>query len=163
LIPAGRLETVPPPAPDFVTVSVNCGAREKVAVADTALVGIGKLQGPVPEQGPVQPANTYKDDPSIAVNVTAVPLLMLLLHVPEVAPAVAVQLMPPVPLTEPLPVPAATTVSENAAGIKFALTDFAALIVTAQAPVPVQAPLQPAKTEAAEDGVAVSVTAVFWM
>jgi hypothetical protein len=47
--------------------------------------------------------------------------------------------------------------------MKLAATDFAALMVTEQLPVPVQAPLQPAKTDAPEEGVAVSVTAVFWM
>jgi hypothetical protein len=43
--------------------------------------------------------------------------------------------------------------------MKLALTDFAALIVTEQLPVPEHAPLQPANTDAAEEGVAASVTA----
>ena len=65
-----------------------------------------------------------------------------LLQVPEVAPEVIVQLMPPVPVTVPLPVPAPVTVTVVA--LKAALTDNAEFMVTEQAPVPVQAPPQPA-------------------
>ena len=44
-------------------------------------------------------------------------------------------------------------------GVKLAVTDCAALIVTVQMPVPVHAPLQPPKVEPAA-GVAVRVTGV---
>ena len=59
----------------------------------------------------------------------------------------------------PLPEPAVVTVSEYMARANDAVTDRRALIVTWQAPVPVQAPLQPAKTEP-PPGVGVRVTTV---
>jgi hypothetical protein len=155
LMPEGTLVTVPLPAPDLVAVRVNCGAGEKVAVAATGLVPTVKLQVPVPVHAPVQPAKTEAEDEGVAVKITFVPVLMLALHVPG-------QLMPPTLLvTDPLPVPATVTVTGNDAGMKFALTECAALIVTAQVPVPLQPlPLQPAKTDADDVGVAVSVTSV---
>jgi len=59
------------------------------------------------------------------------------------------------PWTVPAPTPAVVTVSRNLA--KVAVTARAALIVILQAPVPVQAPPQPAKPEPAA-GEAVNVT-----
>jgi hypothetical protein len=58
-------------------------------------------------------------------------------------------------------VPAVVTVSAYVAAVLayVAVTDWAALIVTEQVPVPVHAPLQPVKVEPVA-GVAVSVTAV---
>ena len=61
-------------------------------------------------------------------------------------------------VTVPAPVPTLETVSVKT-GVKVAVTDVAAVRVTVQGPVPVQAPLQPVKTDPA-DGVAVSVTTV---
>jgi hypothetical protein len=153
LILVSALVTVPEPAPVLLTVSVNCGAGEKVAMAATALVPTVKLHVPVPVHAPVQPANTEAEDEGVAVKITFVPLLMLALHVPG-------QLMPPTLLvTDPLPVPATVTVTENDEGMKLALTDCAALMVTVQVPVPLQPPpLQPAKTDAEEVGVAVKTT-----
>ena len=144
------LVTVPLPAPVVPTVRANCG--EKAAVAETPVVPTVKLQVPVPVHAPVQPPNT-KPPPAVAVKITFVPVLMLALHVPG-------QLMPPTLLvTDPLPVPAKVTVTGNEEGMKFALTACAAFIVTAQVPVPLQPPpLQPAKTDAEEVGVAVRTT-----
>src|SRR5262245_66505469 len=62
-------------------------------------------------------------------------------------------------VTVPEPAPARLTVSAKDCTPKVAVTDIAALIVTVQVPVPVQAPLQPVKVAPAA-GVAVSVTAV---
>jgi hypothetical protein len=81
----------------------------------------------------------------------------------KLAEQVAPQLMPAGELlTDPDPVPAKVTFTGKAAGMKLALTDWAEFMVTEQAPVPLHAPLQPANTEAAEVGVAVSATTVPW-
>ena len=67
------------------------------------------------------------------------------------------QLMPAGELmTVPLPVPFLVTVSVTGLVLKVAVTDVAVLTVTLQLPVPLQAPLQPAKVEPAA-AVAVSV------
>ena len=149
LIPAGALVTVPDPDPVFDTVIAKVGGGVKVAVTATGAVPIVKVQVPVPEHTPLQPANTDAEDAGEAVSVTTFPVLMALefVHVPDAAPDVIVQLTPPVPVTLPLPVPAPVTVT--VVRLKVAVTDSAALIVTAHAPVPVQAPLQPAKAEPA--------------
>jgi hypothetical protein len=140
-------------------LTVRAYSGEKVAVTATAEVPMVKVHGSVPEHAPVHPAK--KEPPAaVAVSVTDVPVLSGVLVQP---PGTAGQLIPPTSLvTLPLPLPAGVTVTGNAAGIKSALTDCAWLMVTEQVPVPEQAPLQPANTEAAEAGVAVSVTAVFW-
>jgi hypothetical protein len=64
-------------------------------------------------------------------------------------------------VTVPFPVPPLVTVKvyELATTLKVAVTDLAAFIVTVHVPVPVQAPLQPAKVEP-DAAVAVSVTEV---
>ena len=54
-----------------------------------------------------------------------------------------------VEVTVPVPVPAFVTVRAMGIRLKVAVTERAALMVTWQAPVPVQAPLQPAKVEPA--------------
>ena len=91
----------------------------------------------------------------MAVRVTAVPCANGALQVP--AP-----LMQTIPggleLTEPLPVPVMVTVILLAC-MNVAVTDCVWFIKTMQAPVPVQAPLQPVKTEPVA-GVAVRVARV---
>jgi len=149
LIVPGELVTVPEPVPVLLTVRVKVGAGEKVAVTPANAVPIVKLQVPVPEQAPLQPANTDALDDALAASNTAVPLLTEALQVPGQ--------LTPLPLTVPDPVPASVTVTGNDAGMKLALTDCAEFIVNAQLPVPLQAPLQPAKTDADDVGVAVRV------
>ncbi len=61
-------------------------------------------------------------------------------------------------VTVPLPAPNGETVSVKS-GVKVAVTFWAALMVTLQAPVPVQAPLQPVNTDPAA-GVAARLTTV---
>ena len=149
LIPAGELVTVP--EPDLLTVTVNCGggATLKVAVTDVAPLTVG-LQAPVPEQAPLQPANTMPLS-GVAVRLTLVPEAKLS---EQVAPQL---IRPGVPVTVPVPVPFLATDSVNL-GTKLADTDCAALMVTMHVPVPEQeAPLQPVKAEP-DAAVAVSVT-----
>jgi len=50
-------------------------------------------------------------------------------------------------VTLPEPVPAWRTLSDSGSAVKVAVTDRAWFIVTAQVPVPVQAPDQPAKED----------------
>jgi hypothetical protein len=140
LIPAGLLVTVPVPVPALVTLNLNAGTLN-VAVTDFAAL-IVTLQVPVPVQAPLQPANV-EPAVALAVSVATVPLLKLALQVPG-------QLIPVgLLVTVPVPVPASETVSGNVVTdvLNVAVTDFAALIVTLQVPVPVHAPLQPAKVE----------------
>jgi hypothetical protein len=67
-------------------------------------------------------------------------------------PAGALVIVPP-------PVPLLVVVRANACALNVAVTDFAAVIDTTQAPVPLHAPVQPANVEPA-DAVGVSVTDV---
>jgi len=127
---------------------------EEVNVAVTLLAALMvTLHVLVPLHAPPQPP---KVQPllGLAVNVTAVPLEKL-----------AVQVEPQsIPLgddvTEPLPV-VVTVNAKLLTGIteKAAVTFLAALIVTVQVPVPLQAPLQPSKVEPAV-ALAVNVTLV---
>src|SRR5262245_57374170 len=152
VIPAGALVMVPLPAPVLLTVSAKlCSA--KVAVTDCAAL-IVTLQVPAPVQPPpLQPVKVERAA-GVAVSVTAVPLANEAEHVaPHVTPAGALVMVP-------LPAPLLLTVSAKLWTAKVAVTDCAALIVTAQEPVPVQPPpLQPVKVEPAA-GVAVRVTTV---
>lgn len=122
-----------------------------VAPTVTGEVPIVKVHAPVPEHGPLHPPNTKELEAGVAFRVTVLPVLIVVVfvHVPEVAPEVIVQLMLPVPDTLPFPVPAAVTLTVVA--LKVALTDLAASIATVQGTaVPVQAPLQPANANPAE-------------
>jgi phage tail protein X len=122
--------------------------RLKVAVRDLAAVILTE-QLPDPVQAPLQPANV-EPVAAPAVRVTTVPLLKFAEHVLG-------QLIPDgLLVTLPEPVPANVTVSGKT-GLKVAVTDSAALMTTEHAPVPVQAPLQPAKAEPVV-ALAVSVT-----
>jgi hypothetical protein len=164
LIPAGELVTVPGPKPDRSAVSTNVEVggvdvellRAKSAFTDIAAF-IVTVQVPVPEQPPpLQPVNVAVAE-GRAVSVTSVPLV-------NDAEQVAPQLMPAGELTtSPGPKPersaVRTKLEVEVLRAKFAVTDLAALIVTVQAPVPEQLPLQPVNVAVA-DGVAVSVTTV---
>jgi hypothetical protein len=171
LMPAGELVTVPGPKPDRSAVSTKVGVgggvevgggvdvellRAKLALTDFAAFMV-TVQVPVPEQPPpLQPVNVAVAE-GTAVKVTSVPLL-------NDAEQVAPQLMPAGELTtSPGPKPersaVRTKLEVEVLRAKLALTDLAALIVTVQAPVPEQLPLQPVKVAVA-DGVAVSVTTV---
>ena len=59
----------------------------------------------------------------------------------------------------PMPFPTLVTVNWNTVRVNVAETEAAAFIVTVHAPVPLHAPLQPAKVEV-ESGDAVRVTTV---
>jgi len=63
------------------------------------------------------------------------------------------------PDTVPVPAPDLVTVNAYWFRVKAAVTDFAAVMVTEQVPVPEQAPLQPVKVEPVA-AAAVKVTAV---
>ena len=117
------LVIVPLPAPLLETVRLNVGAGENVAVTPTGAVPIVNVQVPVPEQAPVQPANTEAELAGDAVRVTTLPVLIALefVQVPLAAPEVIVQLTLPVPVTLPLPVPAPLTVT--VVRLNVALTD----------------------------------------
>ena len=149
-MPPVSLVTVPLPAPLLVTDSANVGAALNVAVTDTGAVPIVNVQLPVPEQAPLQPANTEAEVAGDAVSVTTVPVLIALelVHVPEGTPALIVQLTPPVPVTLPLPTPAPLTVT--VVRLKVAVTAWAAVMLTLHGMVvPLQAPLHPAKADPA--------------
>jgi dUTPase len=146
LIPVGVLATVPDPLPAIVTDSAKL-TMLKVAVTDCAAL-IVTVQLPVPVQAPLHPAK-LEPAAGVSVRVTLAPLT-------KVALQVLGQLIPGgVLVTVPDPLPASVT---DRGGLKVAVTDWAALIVTVQLPVPVQPPpLHPAKVQPAA-GVSVRVT-----
>ena len=151
LMPAGALVTDPVPVPAFVTVSAR-GISVNVAVTEVSAVKL-TVQVPVPVQPPPdQPAN---DDPAagVAVSVTAVEFANAVEHVaPQAMPAGTLE-------TEPVPVPALTTVRlRNSSNV--AVTVVSAVTVVTHVLVPVQPPPdQPVNTDPAVDA-AVSVTVV---
>jgi hypothetical protein len=129
------------------------GLELKAALTDFAAFMV-TLQAPVPLQAPLQPANVESES-GAAVKLTTVPLGKLAEHV------VPQEIPEGVLATVPVPVPLLATVRVKGPGfaVKFALTDFAASMVTLQGPVPVQAPPQPANVEP-ESGAAVKLTTV---
>jgi hypothetical protein len=136
----------------LVGVSVTAGPPLELKVAVTAFAAfMVKPQVPVPLQAPLHPAKV-EPDPGTAVKTTAAPLVKFALQVLG-------QVMPlGLLLTEPVPVPARVTVSGNVTvELKVAVTALAALMVTEQVPVPLQAPLHPAKVEP-EPATAVKTT-----
>ena len=125
--------------------------RVKVAVTDFAAV-IDTIQVSVPVQAPLQPVN---DEPTegAAARVT----LVLIAYASEQSTP---QLIPGGVLeTVPMPVPTLLTVRMKVFRLKVAVTFLDADMVTLQVPVPLQAPLQPAKVEF-HFGLAVKVTTV---
>jgi len=156
LMPEGLLVTVPAPEPVVVTVSWTGGTVDVSNSAFTVVLAVSvRVQVDVPVQAPVQPA---KVDPeaAVAVSITCVPLGKLALQVPG-------QLMPDgLLVTVPVPVPVVVTVSWTGGVVemsKLAVTEVAALRVTTQVVVPVQAPDHPANVDP-DAAVAVSVTCV---
>jgi hypothetical protein len=103
----------------------------------------------VPLQAPLQPLN-FQPLAAVAVRVTWVPGAKLALQVDG-------QLMPEGELVT-VPLPVTLTVNVDS-WVKVAVTARAVLIVTVQPPVPLQAPLQPLKTQPLV-AVAVKVTFV---
>src|SRR5690349_2458055 len=140
-MPLGEDVTVPVPVPAFVTLKANVDEPVNVAVTARAAV-IEVVQVPVPEHAPLQPVNV-EPLAAAAVSVTDVPLEKFALQVePQLTPAGD-------DVTVPVPVPAFVTVNANVVAELFnvAVTARAAVIDTVQAPVPVQAPDQPANVE----------------
>jgi hypothetical protein len=112
-------------------------------------------QGPVPEQPPLHPENV-EPPVAVAVNVTELPLGKLPLQE-------ALQVMPPGELlTMPPPAPAMVTVSAAIVGdaANSAVTLWLLVMVTLQAPVPIQPPPLHPVNVAPPVAVAVSVTVV---
>lgn len=148
VMPAGAEVTVPPPVPTRLTNSVY-SFNVKFAVTVAAAVRL-TVQVPVPVQPPpLHPANV---EPALAeaVRVTLVPSRKLAEQVePHEMPAGD-------EVTVPTPVPVRATESVYCVGSNVAVTVVAAVMLTAQVPVPLQPPLHPVKVE---PGLAVAVNA----
>ena len=147
LIPAGVEVTVPVPLPDLETVSLNLGLTIVLKVAVRALLAsIANEQGEVvqPAAEPVPALKPAKVEPAFAVAITstAVALGWGLVQAPAEPPL-------NLHLTSPVPVPALAIVRVRAIRSNLAPTALAALIVTLQAPEPVQAPVHSLNSEPA--------------
>jgi hypothetical protein len=148
--------TTPVPAPEARTTNawLPAGTVVKAAVALRALLASTLHTGllPAPAQSPLQPENTLPAS-ALATRVTRDPLA-------KPAPQVLPQTMPPgalITLPLPEPVRAALTVT-GASSAKVAPTVVAALTVSVQGAVPLQAPDQPVKVEpAAAEAVSVTI------
>ena len=154
LMPVGALVTVPVPLPASTTVSWT-GGGVAVKVAPTVVLAVRfTTHAPVPVQAPVQPPKAELVL-TASVSVTDVPLAKLAVQVVgQLMPAGLLRIVP-------LPAPLSVTVSVICGGVvlNVAVTLVLALRVTAQVPVPVQAPDQPAKVEPVL-AAAVNVTGV---
>jgi hypothetical protein len=150
LIPAGLLVIVPPPAPAFVTVRTGFSVKDAVTLFDTSIV-ISQEPVALMVHATLQPV---KLESALGEAVRVTRLLKLLNDSVQVVPQSI-----PFPETLPPPVPPIVTVRIGLR-VNVATTDFALSRVTAQVPLPLQAPLQPAKFEFAS-GVTVSVTRAF--
>jgi hypothetical protein len=132
---------------DAFTVNLRSGGGSNLVTTVMSALTVTVQLGPVPEHPP--PLQAPRDDPlvGVAFRTMTVPVFTVTWHVPEAVPFVIVQLMPP-PTTVPLPVPVpGLTVSMfvgGGLGLNVAVTDWFALRVTEQPPVPEQpAPLHP--------------------
>jgi hypothetical protein len=138
--------------PKFRTLGDRRTTGTAVNVAVTLwLAIILMIQELLPVQLPLQPTN-FDPTPGDAINVTEVPLLKFPVQVEG-------QLIPTgLLVTVPLPVPARVTLRGKVGLLKVAVTDLLAVMLNEQEPVPVQAPLQPAKVDpAAGDAVRVTI------
>src|SRR5690348_4397002 len=118
--------TVPEPLPGIVTVTSAAAAN--VAATESGAEPMLKVQSPDPGQLTDvldQPTKIEPDGAACRVTVFPVAIAELFVQVPEVAPAVDVQLMPKpvVSVTTPFPLPAPVIVTVVAT--KFAVTDCA--------------------------------------
>jgi hypothetical protein len=150
------LDEFPPITLVGLTVSEESaagGMELKVALTDFA-ASMVRLHAPVPLHAPLQPAKVEPES-GVAAKLTTVPFAKLAEHV------VPQEIPDGVLVTVPVPAPLLATVRVKGPGfaVKFALTDFAASMVTLHAPVPLQAPPQPANVEL-EPGAAVKLTTV---
>jgi len=155
LIPAGTLVTRPVPVPPRPTLRVKVGSESlNMAITEVLLFRVTE-QVPVPLQAPAHPAKV-EFAAGLAVRVTCVPELKLALQV-------GAQLIPAGKLvTMPVPAPPRPTVSVNVGSefsLNMAITEVLLFRVTAQVPVPLQAPPHPAKVEVGP-AAAVRVTLV---
>ena len=151
--------TVPLPCSRLSTVSISvCGPR-KTAIA-TRAASIVTWQGPLPLQAPDQPANTESGE-GRGVSVSGVPTWCRVEHVCGEPGVFAQSASGGLTCTVPLPCSRLSTVSISVCGPRKAAPTARLLeTVTLQVGcVPLQAPLQPAKTESGA-GAAVSVTTV---
>ncbi len=129
---SGELTSVTPMSPD------GGGVTAKLALTD-ASADIVTLQAPVPEHAPPQPVNVLPSF-GVAVNATDAPS-------PNVALQVVGHAIPDgSEATEPSPVTLTSSVRVTATAEKLAPTDWSPVIVTLQAPLPEQAPVQPSNT-----------------
>lgn len=141
---AGLRATVPDPVPEVVTVSENCGGREKFATTDLFVVMLRTQVFDEPLQAPDHPLNTEPLD-GVAVSVTLVPGMYR-------GPA---GLAATVPDPDPLVVTVTAKVVSNTASAVLLASS-----LSVQTPDPEQLPSQPTKTDVA-DGVAVIETFEF--
>jgi len=150
LIPVGVLVTVPVPVPLSVTLSTGDEPTLNVAVTEVLLFKV-TLQVPVPLHAPPHPAKMALAA-GVAVSVTFVPDLKAALQVEgQLIPAGAL-------VTVPTPVPPRVTCSVGEERtLNVATAELFEFMVTAQVPVPLQAPSHPANVAPAA-GTAVRVT-----
>ena len=130
--------TEPVPFPPRATVKVGLTwTTVKVAVTDSLAFNVTTQAELLLQLAPVHPV---KDEPAaaVAVRVTEVPGAKFVLQIwPQLMPDGAL-------VTVPLPLTVTVSVGEE---LKLAITEVFCVSVTLQAPVPLQAPDQPAKKE----------------
>jgi len=157
---SAALPVVAPVGDRLPTVGTELGPRGRStrSVSKVAFTSVSALtvttHALVPVHAPVQPMKV-EPEVGLAVSVIVAPIAMDCEQVaPQLMPAGALVIVP-----EPVPSFVTDSVMRLGVVVNVALTEVAAFTVTAQVPVPEQAPLQPAKAEPAV-GVAVRVTTV---